>query len=389
MAEHGIVGRGVMIDVVGYRAEVGRPLDPATPPAFTVEDIDAAAEAQGVAFEPGDIVLLRTGWLSYLLDHPEFHDAAADSYVLGRLGAVRGNRVRWLWEHRVSLLAADNLGVEVLPPVADSPFRTDPDLEELRGHHVGMAHPVIIALLGLPLGELWWLEDLAEDCRRDGCLGVSADGTSAECRRRRRRTGECDGNQVSAGVRDEQSHDKDTLFIRVMKWVSSTSVAAPPRGTRTDPVRASASAQQFARNCTRRFSRGSFRPGHRAGGAARSPGHRHRPCAAARCDGERPAAHLRPKFPKAVAWTNRSIWRVKVPMLPRWLRATYASRQSGRVRPATPATDGRCKRPRRRVCAPRLPSSESAWSASLRTTRGTRSPPTTRRLRRSDRDLHP
>jgi hypothetical protein len=73
LADHGLVGRGVLIDLVGYLAEVGRPLDPATATAFTVGDVDAAAAAQGVAFEPGDIVLLHTGWLSYLLDHPEFH----------------------------------------------------------------------------------------------------------------------------------------------------------------------------------------------------------------------------------------------------------------------------------------------------------------------------
>jgi kynurenine formamidase len=167
LVDHGMVGRGVLLDMASYLAADGRPIDPAEPTAFTVEDLDAAADAQSVALEPGDMVLLRTGWLRYLLDNPEFHAAQRESMCSTGLAQSEAT-LRWLWDHRVSLLAADNLGVEVLPPVPDSPFRTDPDLADLVGHHVGMAHPVIIGLLGLPLGELWWLDDLAEDCRRDG-----------------------------------------------------------------------------------------------------------------------------------------------------------------------------------------------------------------------------
>jgi kynurenine formamidase len=51
--------------------------------------------------------------------------------------------------------------------VPSSPFRTDPSLASLQGRHVGMAHPVLLSLLGMPLGELWQLDELAEDCRAD------------------------------------------------------------------------------------------------------------------------------------------------------------------------------------------------------------------------------
>lgn len=51
---------------------------------------------------------------------------------------------------------------------------------------------------------------------------------------------------------------------------------------------------------------------------------------------------LRPfgkRYPVASDWTTRLIWRVRVPMLPRWLRASAAARRSGRERPMiTPLT---------------------------------------------------
>lgn len=168
MADHGIVGRGVLVDVAAYLESVGRPIDHRAPSHFSVADIDAAAEAQGLVFQEGDILLVRTGWISFVYGL-NAEDRLKMSKSLCSAGLVQAHEtVRWLWDHQVSLLATDNLAVEVLPTASDSPFATDPDLEALKGNHVGMMHPMLLTMLGLPLGELWWLDDLAEDCRADG-----------------------------------------------------------------------------------------------------------------------------------------------------------------------------------------------------------------------------
>jgi len=54
---HGIVGRGVMIDVPRFRGV--KWLEPGE--AVTADEIIAIEKAQGVRLEPGDIMLLRTG----------------------------------------------------------------------------------------------------------------------------------------------------------------------------------------------------------------------------------------------------------------------------------------------------------------------------------------
>ena len=68
----------------------------------------------------------------------------------------------WLWDHRIPLIAADNFAVECMPVSADSPLG---DGDALGG---GLLHPHLIALLGMVVGELWKLDDLAADCAADG-----------------------------------------------------------------------------------------------------------------------------------------------------------------------------------------------------------------------------
>jgi kynurenine formamidase len=57
---------------------------------------------------------------------------------------------RYLWDHRVSFVAADNPAVEARPG------------------HPGYLHRRLIPMLGIGLGELFVLDALAEDCRADG-----------------------------------------------------------------------------------------------------------------------------------------------------------------------------------------------------------------------------
>ena len=59
----------------------------------------------------------------------------------------------WLWDHQVAAIATDSPGVEPLP----MDFMDE-----------GLLHYRALPLLGLPLGELFVLAPLAEDCARDG-----------------------------------------------------------------------------------------------------------------------------------------------------------------------------------------------------------------------------
>jgi hypothetical protein len=59
--------------------------------------------------------------------------------------------VAHLWDWHVAAVAADTIGVEAAGP-------------ELRFK----LHPRFLALIGMPLGEYWVLDELARDCRQDG-----------------------------------------------------------------------------------------------------------------------------------------------------------------------------------------------------------------------------
>ena len=66
-SNHGICGRGVLLDLVEYYTAsgggAGLPYDPWSPHAFSVADLKACAEKQGVTFREADILILRVGFI--------------------------------------------------------------------------------------------------------------------------------------------------------------------------------------------------------------------------------------------------------------------------------------------------------------------------------------
>lgn len=62
-SNHGICGRGVLLDMVRYWEAKGTPADPWTDRAITPKELEECAKAQGVTFRRGDILLLRVGFI--------------------------------------------------------------------------------------------------------------------------------------------------------------------------------------------------------------------------------------------------------------------------------------------------------------------------------------
>jgi kynurenine formamidase len=167
-AQTGIAGRGVLLDVPRFFAAEGRPYDCEQTVALDDSVLDAMAKAQGVTWHGGDILLLRTGWAENYIaksvaERVEFNTRNRSPGL-----AQRESVLRWLWDHEIALVAADNLAVEA-DPVLESDFRSAEDRPPPRGvNHSGMLHRPLIALLGMAMGELWKLDELAADCAADG-----------------------------------------------------------------------------------------------------------------------------------------------------------------------------------------------------------------------------
>lgn len=155
-AEHGMIGRGVLVDVAGH---VGETLAPDRSFPITPELIDEILAAEGTELRVGDFLVLRTGWTEWFRSLP---DERRQSMV-GTIGreqdplacpglAAGQDTAAYLWDHGVAAVAADNIALEVLPV----------------DRSVGFQHRRIIALLGMAVGELWLLDSLADACRAEG-----------------------------------------------------------------------------------------------------------------------------------------------------------------------------------------------------------------------------
>ncbi|WP_236793390.1 cyclase family protein [Amycolatopsis sp. GM8] len=166
-SERAVVSRAVLVDLPAYFAAAGVEYDVATNHAVSADDLDNATRHQEVAVEPGDILLLYTGWAEHYLSLSEQERERSRGTCPGLMQSHAV--LEWLWDHRIGLIAADNISVEAYPVHPDSAFFLPEEQPPVTGaDHRGLMHRPLLALLGLMLGELWRLEPLARACRVDG-----------------------------------------------------------------------------------------------------------------------------------------------------------------------------------------------------------------------------
>lgn len=170
-ADHGMAGRGLLLDVERYLKERGQSLDHRNSEPIDVALLDAVAKAQNVRPRPGDILMLRTGWLRFYLEELTPEDRRDQSNAIHSAGLLQSrDTLAWLWDHQIAVCAADNPGLECIPPQPSSPFAAEvAGLPEIPSEFwARLMHPQMIAMLGLVIGELWNLEALSADCAQDG-----------------------------------------------------------------------------------------------------------------------------------------------------------------------------------------------------------------------------
>lgn len=161
-AEAPIVARGVLLDVADYRQAHGDPIDHAAGEPLHLDLLEQTLQAQNTTLNTGDILMIRTGWCEWFLDLDDPAKLTTKEARRATGLAQSTELLQWAWDHRLSLIAADNFAVECLPPVPDTPFLSTAPNDK------GMMHQELLAKLGMPLGELWRLDRLAEHMRTTG-----------------------------------------------------------------------------------------------------------------------------------------------------------------------------------------------------------------------------
>lgn len=144
MAETALQARGVMIDLFAHvgleRVAVG------------YDRLMAILEADRVEVEAGDVLCFRTGFDRALLARYGDPHALFEQHRCAGLDGADERLQRWIDDSGVAALVSDNEAVEVLPPTS---------VPDRHGTHIPLHH-LCLFKLGIPLGELFLLSDLAE-----------------------------------------------------------------------------------------------------------------------------------------------------------------------------------------------------------------------------------
>jgi kynurenine formamidase len=157
LARRGIAGRGILADIGRYYEENGKTIDYTSNDLVPFEDLVATLKAQKTQVWPGDVLLIRIGWTQAYLEMSDDEKAelANETKSPGIEGSAR--TARWLWDNHIAAVGSDSPGLEAIPPPGVSDFLQSNDL----------LHYHMLSFFGMPIGEMWDLENLAEDCASD------------------------------------------------------------------------------------------------------------------------------------------------------------------------------------------------------------------------------
>ena len=139
-----MIGRGVLLDVARFKG--GGYLEDGY--GIGNDDLDGCAKAQGVEVRRGDFVIVRTGQMENCLARGDW-----GGYAAGDAPGLRFETAGWIHKKHIAAICCDTWGCEVRPNESTEAFQP--------------WHWVVIPMMGITMGEIFYLKDLAEDCAKD------------------------------------------------------------------------------------------------------------------------------------------------------------------------------------------------------------------------------
>ncbi|KAH8891565.1 hypothetical protein GQ53DRAFT_687119 [Thozetella sp. PMI_491] len=148
----GIVGRGILLDYAAWAEAKGRIVDPFKTTPITVAELKEIAASQGVTPRQGDILFVHTGWVREYRKLPAARcQELSDMKNPPAIGLESSEAtLRWLWDEGFAAAAGDQPSFEAWPC-------QDPQY---------MLHEWVLAGWGMPIGELFDLEELSLQCAK-------------------------------------------------------------------------------------------------------------------------------------------------------------------------------------------------------------------------------
>ncbi|CAI7576423.1 unnamed protein product [Penicillium bialowiezense] len=150
----GVVGRGVLLDYAAWAEANNVQIDHFSTHVISASTLQEIAASQGTELKQGDILFIRSGWIrAFSQMSDEQAVALADIPSPPAIGLESSEQtLRWLWDTGFAAVAGDMPSMEAWP-CQDPRF---------------WLHEWLLAGWGMPIGELFDLERLGEECRRQG-----------------------------------------------------------------------------------------------------------------------------------------------------------------------------------------------------------------------------
>jgi kynurenine formamidase len=144
-----IQGRGVLIDIERHFGREARTIG--------MRELAAVIDADGVKVARGDIICLHTGFADELLKMQRAPDPERLHHMCAALDGTDQALLDWISRNRIAAIAADNYAVERIDHATDTCAAAFVPL-----------HYHCLFKRGVPLGELWYLTELAQWLRERG-----------------------------------------------------------------------------------------------------------------------------------------------------------------------------------------------------------------------------
>ncbi|RJF96024.1 cyclase family protein [Noviherbaspirillum saxi] len=142
MAVHGMQGRGVLVDLARHFGEQRK--------LIGFDELQEVMHADGVEIEAGDFLVLRTGFAEVVTRMAGDPDPEVLHHSCSVLNGRDARLLEWISDSGIAAICADNYAVEAYPAAEAHGRKSILPLH----HHC-------LFKLGIPLGELWYLPELA------------------------------------------------------------------------------------------------------------------------------------------------------------------------------------------------------------------------------------
>jgi hypothetical protein len=144
----------VLLDYCSWTEKKGIKVDPLTRYGIPVEHLRQLVKDESIETRPGDILFIRSGFTKVYEALTEAEEANLEQRKEGTFIGVESSleMASWIWENQFAAVAGDMPGFEQ-SPIWNSQVQL---------------HQWLLAGWGCPIGEMFYLEDLARECEKLG-----------------------------------------------------------------------------------------------------------------------------------------------------------------------------------------------------------------------------